>query len=355
MNNVLETQKVRKRYHPVRLLPAEPRPAQRPRRVLRMPDFTGRRWVVAAISAILLFTVLLLLGFAFYFDGARRAEATLTEAADAAFERDFRSYVGLPVDTPVTNSASESLPLDLVETFAFGLYTVRPGDSVSAIATAHSLSISTVIAVNSIMNVKSLRSGIVLRIPNMDGIPYTVRKGDSLGTIAARHGIPLEAILDANDLSSATIRPGQALFLPGAGMKTEDLKRALGELFIYPIRGRLTSGYGWRADPFTGVRRFHAAVDLAAPQGTPVKAANDGKATSIGFNQVYGNYVILTHSDGYQTMYAHLERTRIKQGSRVVRGAPIGDVGSTGLSTGAHLHFAVFKNGRAVNPLPLLD
>jgi murein DD-endopeptidase MepM/ murein hydrolase activator NlpD len=243
----------------------------------------------------------------------------------------------------------------MVETFSFSTYTVRPGDSVSAIASAHSLSLSTVIAVNSIANVKALRAGTVLRIPNMDGIPYTVRKGDSLGAIASRHGIPLEVVLDANDLSSATIRPGQSLFLPGAGMKSEDLKRALGELFIYPIRGRLTSGYGWRSDPFTGVRRFHAAVDLAAPLGTPVRAANDGRATSLGFNQVYGNYIIVSHDDGYQTMYAHLDRTRIRQGARVARGGLIGDVGSTGLSTGAHLHFAVFKNGRAVNPLPLLD
>jgi murein DD-endopeptidase MepM/ murein hydrolase activator NlpD len=138
-------------------------------------------------------------------------------------------------------------------------------------------------------------------------------------------------------------------------MRTEDLKLALGELFVYPIRGRLTSPYGWRNDPISGVRRFHAALDLAASIGTPVKAAMDGKVSTVGFNGTYGKFIILSHNNGFQTMYAHLNVTSVTQGSYINQGSKIGEVGSTGYSTGPHLHFAVFKNGRPVNPNDLLS
>jgi murein DD-endopeptidase MepM/ murein hydrolase activator NlpD len=133
------------------------------------------------------------------------------------------------------------------------------------------------------------------------------------------------------------------------------LKLALGELFAYPVRGaRLTSAFGWRNDPITGVRRHHAAVDLAAAQGTPVKAASGGRVLAVGYNSTYGKYIVLGHSGGYQTMYAHLNTTSVIQGASVSQGDKIGEVGSTGYSTGPHLHFAVYKNGRAVNPLDFL-
>jgi murein DD-endopeptidase MepM/ murein hydrolase activator NlpD len=190
----------------------------------------------------------------------------------------------------------------------------------------------------------------------MDGIPYIVKKGDSLSGISRSLGVPMEAILDANDLQKDIITAGQLIFVPGARMRSEDLKLALGELFIYPIRGaRLTSPFGWRNDPISGVRRYHAAIDLAAPTGTTVKAAMDGKVSSAGFNATYGKYIILSHGNEYQTMYAHLNQVSVKQGDRVIQGVKIGEVGSTGYSTGPHLHFAIYKNGRPVNPLDFLN
>jgi murein DD-endopeptidase MepM/ murein hydrolase activator NlpD len=233
---------------------------------------------------------------------------------------------------------------------------VKKGDSVSKIAAAHSLSLDAVIASNNISNARRLREGETLRIPNMDGIPYIVKKGDSLSGISRSLGVPMEAILDANDLQKDIITAGQLIFVPGARMRSEDLKLALGELFIYPLRGaRLTSPFGWRNDPISGVRRHHAAIDLAAPTGTTVKAAMDGKVSSAGFNSTYGKYIILSHGNEYQTMYAHLNQVSVKQGDRVTQGAKIGEVGSTGYSTGPHLHFAVYKNGRPVNPLDFLS
>ena len=249
-----------------------------------------------------------------------------------------------------------TIPLDMTETFAWQSYRVKRGDSVSKIASAFSVSIDAIIASNGITNVRTLKEGEVLRIPNMDGVPHIVKGGETLSGISKAKGVPLEAILDANDIQSDIITPGMTLFIPGARMNREDLKMALGELFLYPLRGaRLTSPFGWRNDPITGVRRHHAAVDLSAPQGTVVKAAMDGKAQAVGYDRTYGNYVILGHPGGYQTMYAHLNTVTLKKGDQAGQGSQIGTVGNTGYSTGPHLHFAIFKSGRAVNPLDFLS
>jgi murein DD-endopeptidase MepM/ murein hydrolase activator NlpD len=274
--------------------------------------------------------------------------------ADGDFQRNLASYAGM-VPRSAAPAADEDIPLDLMETFSWSSYRVKQGDSVSKIAAAHSISIDAIIASNGISNARRLRVGETLRLPNMDGIPYTVKKGDSLSKISAAMGVPLAAILDANDIQTDAIAQGTLLFIPGARMRSEDLKMALGELFIYPIRGRLTSPYGWRNDPISGVRRFHAALDLAAPIGVPVKAAMDGRVSAAGVNSTYGKFIILSHSGGYQTMYAHLNAFSVKQGDYVVQGAKIGEVGSTGYSTGPHLHFSLYKNGKAQNPLDFLS
>ncbi|MDR2097861.1 MAG: M23 family metallopeptidase [Spirochaetaceae bacterium] len=245
----------------------------------------------------------------------------------------------------------EQFPVAVNEVFSWNNYTVKKGDSVSKIAADHSLSLDAIIASNNLHNARLLREGEILRIPNMDGIPYTVVKGDTYQKIADKTNVALEAILDANDIQDDNIKAGDILFLPGARMRSDDLKMALGELFMYPVRGRLSSSFGWRKDPFTGQRRYHSAVDLAANTGTPVKAAADGKVTTAAYSQIFGNYLIITHSGGFQSMYAHLNSTNVKTGTRVSQGDLIGEVGSTGRSTGAHLHFAIYKNGRAVNPL----
>jgi murein DD-endopeptidase MepM/ murein hydrolase activator NlpD len=302
--------------------------------------------------------VLTLLGFVAFFADRRLSPAELVPPEENHYRRDLASYAGLaPGETApgeTLPAADEFIPLDMIETFAWKSYTVKPGDSVSGIAANFALSMDAVIASNGITNARRLSAGETLRIPNMDGIPYTVRPGDSLAKIAGESRVPLSAILDANDLRSDTITPGTVLFLPGAKMPREDLRLALGDLFIYPVRGRLSSPFGWRNDPISGVRRYHAAIDLAAPLGTPIKAAMDGRVSTVGINSVYGKYIIISHHGAYQTMYAHLNRVSVSQGASVTQGSKIGEVGSTGYSTGPHLHFAVYKNGRAVDPRNLL-
>ncbi len=242
-----------------------------------------------------------------------------------------------------------------IQAVTWSEYKVRAGDSVGAIVARFGLrNVSTILSSNSIENVRRIKTGQTLRVPSMDGVAYTVARGDSLGKIANRYGVSMTAILDANDLASETLAVGQRLFVPGATLSSYELRRAMGELFIYPIKGRLTSRFGYRSDPFTGARTFHTGIDLAAPTGTSIKAVLDGKVATTGFSTVFGNYVIITHDNGYQSLYGHMSVVGVKRGQYVSQGAIIGKVGSTGYSTGPHVHLSMYKNGKMVDPLSLL-
>jgi len=116
-----------------------------------------------------------------------------------------------------------------------------------------------------------------------------------------------------------------------------------------------TSGYGVRSDPFRGRAAMHAGIDLAGPTGTPIYATADGRVTDASYNRGgYGNLIKLDHGRGIETRYGHLSSIAVKDGQRVTRGQLIGRMGSTGRSTGSHLHYEVRIDGRAVNPIPFM-
>jgi murein DD-endopeptidase MepM/ murein hydrolase activator NlpD len=160
--------------------------------------------------------------------------------------------------------------------------------------------------------------------------------------------------VDANDLGSSRLLSGQSLFIPGARLPEATLKQALGQKVAWPLRGPLSSYFGYRPDPFTGIRRFHAGIDIVANSGSPVRAAMDGRVADVGYNGNYGNYIILSHADGYQTLYGHLSQAIAAVGSKVEQGAVIGLSGNTGYSTGPHLHFGLFRRSLPLNPLKFL-
>lgn len=120
---------------------------------------------------------------------------------------------------------------------------------------------------------------------------------------------------------------------------------------IAPVAGIPTNGYGNRADPFEGGHQFHAALDISAASGSPVVAPAAGVVVRAGWQNGYGKVVEISHGYGFSTLYGHLQSIDIAEGARVERGAPIGKVGSTGRSTGPHLHYEVRVDGRNVNPL----
>lgn len=236
-------------------------------------------------------------------------------------------------------------------------YSVRSGDTISGITRKFGLrNISTLISVNDISNVRQLGAGQKLKIPSIDGIIYTVKKGDSLESIVKKYNVKLATILDVNELNTDVLSAGQQLFIPGAAMDSKALKEAMGELFIMPLKSkfRWSSSYGKRIDPIAGVSSFHTGTDMACPTGTPIYAAMSGTIATAGVSRVYGNYVIIEHGNGYQTLYAHMSKIIATKGQWVSQGTKIGLVGSTGYSTGPHLHFTVYKNGKMIDPMTIL-
>jgi murein DD-endopeptidase MepM/ murein hydrolase activator NlpD len=117
----------------------------------------------------------------------------------------------------------------------------------------------------------------------------------------------------------------------------------------------MSSGFGYRSDPFTGAGAMHAGLDFKGPVGTPILSAAEGKVTSVGAQGGYGNCIEITHANGLVTRYAHLSGFNVRNGQKVDRGVQIGRMGSTGRSTGSHLHFEVRLNGQAINPRKFLE
>jgi len=124
--------------------------------------------------------------------------------------------------------------------------------------------------------------------------------------------------------------------------------------FILPVQGRLTSKFGYRKDPMGGGKSFHPGIDIAAPLETPVRAARDGKVVFAGWLKRGGGTIFIRHSYGFETRYLHLSKIEVRRGERVRQGQIIGKVGSTGHSTGPHLHFEIRKRGTPLDPLKFL-
>ena len=229
-------------------------------------------------------------------------------------------------------------------------YQVGAGDTLAALADRFGISLDTIISFNDIKRERDLKPGRELIIPNRSGIRYVVRRGDSLSRIALRHGVSLAALLDSNETESSAITPGQSLLIPDVGLSENARNRVLGQLFVRPARGRMTSGYGYRNDPFTGLRKFHNGIDIANQRGTPVVAAMSGTVAKAGYNGNYGRYLILRHAEGFQTLYAHLDKALVTVGDRIRQGQQVGEMGNTGYSSEEHLHFSIFLNGAHVDP-----
>ena len=120
---------------------------------------------------------------------------------------------------------------------------------------------------------------------------------------------------------------------------------------ILPIQGLITSGYGYRKSPFTGLRDFHEGLDIAAPFGTPIHATADGLVSFVGPLAAFGNVVFVDHGHGFSTIYAHNSQARVREGQQVRRGDIIAYVGASGRTTGPHVHYGIYVKGSLSNPL----
>lgn len=287
-----------------------------------------------------------------------KVEVSLEEADDAAIV-DFLAESDLGSDD--MEAAAQVLGLDNYSSEGLELcyytYRVKKGDMIGYIADNFGITQDTIISVNNIHQSRLLQIGQYLKIPSMPGIIYTVKKsGETAETISAKYEVDAEKCARVNGIEkTAGLVAGTTMFVPDAQLDWVTRQEINGDLFHKPIHSRyyLSSYYGWRSSPFSGKRSYHSGCDMACPQGTPIYAALGGTVTSVGYNNVYGNYVIVTHHSGYKTLYGHMSKQLCTRGQWVDQNTRIGLVGSTGLSTGPHLHFTVYKFGKTVNPAAL--
>lgn len=243
-------------------------------------------------------------------------------------------------------------------------YTVQTGDTVSSIARHFNLSINTILWANNLSSFSLIRPGNNLTILPANGLLYTVKKGDTINSIANKYQISGDKILSGNDLS-AGLKIGQKIILPGARKITEAPVIAtsgrtglgiIGDLIKTPTPKNSESGFTWPTDGHRITQYFswrHPGLDIGNKVGTPLYAAADGvvEISQGGWNGGYGNTVLINHGGGKKTRYGHATKLLVKKGEAVVKGQIIALMGSTGRSTGSHLHFEIIINGGKVNPL----
>jgi len=243
-------------------------------------------------------------------------------------------------------------------------YVVKPGDTVSTIAVEFEVSVNTILWENNLSVYSLIRPGDKLAILPMTGVAHKVKRGDSLSSIAKKYNVAKEKIMEANKLTDASkLAVGEKIIIPG-GRKisyasytprsytgfsvVRDLVAPLGTKPVsgnkmnWPTQGhRITQYYSWR----------HHGIDIANKYGTPIYAADAGTVEYIGWGRGYGNQIVINHGGGKKTRYAHLSKFYVGKGDKVNKGQTIAAMGSTGWSTGPHLHFEVIINGRRYNPL----
>jgi murein DD-endopeptidase MepM/ murein hydrolase activator NlpD len=262
-------------------------------------------------------------------------------------------------------------------------YVVQAGDTAASIAARHGLQLETLLWNNPELRTDPdlLNVGQELTIPTRDGILYTVKLGDTLLDVAATYQVDVQSIvgLSSNQLGNAdSVLEGAVLLLPGAvppppppAAMPEPFFAAAAPAeaspgdgfspppaaapavvsgFIWPVAGTINDYFG----ASRGGGTYHSGLDIGAGSGTPIAAAAPGQVVLASSGYGYGNYVVIRHDNGYETLYAHLSEIYVVQGQWVAQGETIGLVGDTGWATGPHLHFEVRQGGAVVDPLNYL-
>jgi murein DD-endopeptidase MepM/ murein hydrolase activator NlpD len=259
-------------------------------------------------------------------------------------------------------SASDSIDLKHLRAVKVKVsaHKIEMGENYWTIATDNKITIYTLIGANPTLPFKAAINQ-ALNILSRKGVLHSVEKGETTASIADLYKVDEKTVKDENHITWWNrLRDGDVLFVP-------DVRpvRMLREWHNYfsnrgffgdPLAtwGAWTSGFGLRTDPLTGEERHHKGIDLRAKYGDPVYAAASGKVIFTGVSGGFGNLIQIKHAQGYISFYGHLSKIYAKRGQKVRRGTLIGRVGATGRVTGPHLHFEIHKNGKAINPLPLI-
>ena len=296
---------------------------------------------------------------------------------------DFDNYPDQNTQTePVTSTPAPATTRDHVET-----YTVANGDTLGRIANKFNLGIDTILSANDLTLRSTLQPGDTLKILPADGVLYKVVRGDTLGRIASKYSVSVNEIAQANDMADGqSLKVGAEILLPGAAeiAPVQTIARrpvSVKDIFVPPSSSikskspsQTRSDYGYaqpdieyNATPSStssgwvwptnlhGINQYfswsHTGLDIAGNYTTFSMAAHAGVVTYTGWRNGYGLTVELNHGNGLQTRYAHNSKIFVNVGDVVTAGQHLAQTGTTGNSTGTHLHFEVIKNGKFQNPL----
>ncbi len=225
-------------------------------------------------------------------------------------------------------------------------YRARKTDTLIAIAARCSVPYDAIATVNRISSMGESLEGRTIILPTLPGLYLPDASANSFESL-------LLSSFDPDDTSIITFKLGSTLVhcIPDGRFDGTLRTYFLTPSFLFPlVTGKVTSSYGMRKNPVTGRLLFHKGIDLAAPTGTPVRACAAGTVIYTGFDPIYGNHVIIRHEGGKESIYGHLSSIKIELRDKLKSGTIIGTVGSTGQSTGPHLHFEIHENGVPKNP-----
>lgn len=231
---------------------------------------------------------------------------------------------------------------------SISVYIVRTGDTLSDISRMFGVSVNTIIWANNLKGVKDIRVGDTLVILPISGVKRTIIKGDTLKSIAAKYDADAKEIAQFNGLDPAgPLEVGSTIIIPGG--EVAPVVKKTQKPSTRSVGSNAPASSGYYSNPLPGFRvtqglHGHNGVDFGAPRGTPIRASAGGTviiARNSGWNGGYGNYVVISHKNGTQTLYAHMTNAIVTTGQTVSSGQVIGYVGNTGKSTGNHLHFEI--------------
>ncbi len=265
-------------------------------------------------------------------------------------------------DTLIADLASNNSTSTDTSNMQISTYAVREGDTISSVAKMFKVSVNTILWANDLTSKSTLKAGQILVILPISGISYTIKKGDTVKSIAAHYKTDESDIVSYNDLTVSSLQIGHTIIIPDAAPDTQlpashkvSVSGLLGSVCVpyEPLLdnvSKLPSYPGYYSNPVPGGVKTqclhgHNAIDLAAPVGTPIIASAAGTVIidkmNDGWNGGYGNYVVVSHPNGTQTLYGHMSRGAVEIGQKVTKGETLGYIGMTGMTTGPHVHFEI--------------
>lgn len=240
-------------------------------------------------------------------------------------------------------------------------YVVQTGDVIGSIAAKFSISVNTILWTNKLSYNSLIRPGDKLKILPVSGVLHTVASGENLGNIAKKYTVEIEKIKEYNNLANAdSLKKGQELIIPDGILKAAPKASSVARNVYSPPASSSRAVYSSSAKfiwPSTSKRITqyyhlgHHAIDIGGKTGTPIYAIEKGQIILSGWSSGYGYNIIVYHGGGQKSRYAHFSKLYVKKGVLVDKGEQLGEMGSTGWSTGPHLHLEIIINGVKVNPL----